>query len=389
MKHAKTPSSQNIKNFVLLGDPAVMLAYPFYNVRTLSINNEYSGKETDTLQALSHITITGQVEDVQGHVLDNFHGKLFPEIFDKPALYQTRANDHTSKVTDFQIQNKVLFKGEVTVKDGRFSFSFIVPKDISYQYGPGKISYYALDTNTFTDAQGYTEVYVGGADQLSGSDELGPEIQLYLNDTSFITGDVVNSSPVLVARLLDESGINTVGNGIGHDISAILDGFTQNPFILNDYFIPDADTYQSGWVVYPLGTLSPGTHTLSLKAWDIYNNSSEALVTFVIDTVSPLYLKKVINYPNPFRDGTNFSFTHNKPGSDFKVEIEIFGLDGRYICTLRYDFIAENLQSPPLFWDGTDVSGNFPGSGIYIFRLKAMAGQGKTAHLSQKMMIIR
>jgi hypothetical protein len=388
MRAAKTPSSQNIKNFVLLGDPALMLAYPTQKVRTTSINHVYSGKETDTLKALTYVTINGQVEDINGNMLAGFNGKVFPTVYDKPVVYQTRANDNNSRVTDFTIQNKVLYKGEVTATEGQFSYSFIVPRDISYQLGWGKISYYATDTNTFQDAHGYTEVLVGGSDDMSVADEQGPVIEIYLNDTTFRSGDVTTSSPLLLVRLYDESGINTVGNGIGHDLSAILDENTQNPLVLNDYYTPDQDTYQSGWIAYPLGKIQPGLHSLSLKAWDIYNNSSEEEVTFVIDTISPLYLKKAFNYPNPFRNGTHFIFSHNKPGSHFDVVIDIYRLDGRFVKSLRYSFISENLESDPMPWDGRDATGHPLGAGMYIYRLTATSGNGKIASVSQKLILI-
>jgi hypothetical protein len=389
MKHAKTPSSQNIKNFVLLGDPAISLAYPFLNVSTTSINNELSGKETDTLHALSLVTVTGRVEDIRGNLVSSFQGLVYPEVYDKPVLYQTRGNDITSKVKDFYIQNKILFKGEATVTDGLFSFSFLVPKDISYQFGLGKISYYALDTINYIDAQGFTPVYVGGTEELVTEDSVGPQIRLFLNDTTFVSGDYTTMSPVLVAHLFDESGINTVGNGIGHDISAVLDGYTQNPFILNDYYTSDPDTYKSGQVTYPFGNLTIGTHSLTLKAWDVYNNSTETSITFVIDTVAPLTIKSVFNYPNPFREGTHFVFSHNKPGSNIEAEIDIFDMFGRHVRTLQYQFTSENMESGPLYWNGMDEDGNFAASGIYVFRLRADSGGDRYAVASQKMIIVR
>ena len=192
-----------------------------------------------------------------------------------------------------------------------------------------------------------------------------------------------------MARLFDESGINTVGNGIGHDIIAVLDGYTQNPMLLNDYYTPDPDSYQSGWVNYPLGKLEQGTHTLTLKAWDTYDNSSEAAITFTIDTISPLLVRNIYNYPNPFREGTNFVFIHNKPGSDFNIIIDIFSIDGRLVNALKYHFTSENLESPELYWNGRDSSGNPLGSGVYIYQLEASVGGNYFARASQKLIIVR
>jgi hypothetical protein len=226
---SKTPSNQNIKNFVLLGDPALMLAYPQMKVRTLSVINENAARPADTIHAMSVVTITGQVEDLTGNKLSSFNGWLYPSVLDKPVLYKTRGNDLTSKVQNFYMQDRVLYKGLISVTNGEFSFTFVVPKDISYQMGEGKISYYAVDTNTFLDAHGYDIIWIGGSDSLVTPDVTGPDIRLYLNTLSFESGDITTPEPLLIARLYDESGINTVGNGIGHDIVAVIDDNYQMP----------------------------------------------------------------------------------------------------------------------------------------------------------------
>jgi hypothetical protein len=386
---AKTPSNQNIKNFVLLGDPALMLAYPKMRVRTDNIMNENNGKETDTIQALSRVTISGHIEDLSGNKLDGYNGVLYATVFDKPVQYKTRRNDPTSKIVDFYIQDKVIYKGEASVINGEFSFTFVVPLDISYQYGIGKISYYALDTFNLTDAHGYDPILIGGSDALAVADEVGPSIELFLNTLTFQSGDITTPDPLLIARLFDESGINSVGNGIGHDLAAVLDGDYQETLILNDYFTPETDSYQSGEILYRLGPLSNGIHTLTLKAWDILNNSSEKTIEFEVNTGARLVISNVMNRPNPFREGTSFVFEHNKPGSALEVEIRIYSLMGQNMTTLHYSVQTESNESGSLFWNGLDGSGNELPAGLYVYQLQVKSDDDYLSSTSQKLFHIK
>ncbi|MBW6460795.1 MAG: type IX secretion system sortase PorU [Bacteroidales bacterium] len=386
---SKTPSNQNIKNFVLLGDPALMLAYPQMKVRTLSVINENAARPADTIHAMSVVTITGQVEDLIGNKLHGFNGLLYPTVLDKPVLYKTRGNDLTSKVQNFYMQDRVLYKGLITVTNGEFSFTFVVPKDISYQMGEGKISYYAVDTNTFLDAHGHDMIWIGGSDSLGIADTKGPDIKLYLNSLSFISGDITTPEPLLIAWLFDESGINTVGNGIGHDIVAVIDNNYQMPIVLNNYYRPLENSYQQGDIQYRLGPFENGTHTLTLKAWDVLNNSSEATISFRVNTGARLMISNVYSYPNPTRVGTWFVFDHNKPGASYDVTIQIFNLMGQQVHNLTYSFSSEGISSDPYYWNGKDSSGNELSSGLYVYHLLVRSDDGYMAEASRKIILAR
>ncbi len=386
---SKTPSNQNIKNFVLLGDPALMLAYPKMKVITTEIINENQGRPADTIFALSKVTVKGQIQSPDGNLLSDFNGIVIPSVFDKPVIYRTRGNDPTSKVTDFLVQDKILYKGEVSVIDGEFVFTFIVPKDISYQFGKGKISYYAVDTNTFIDAAGFQGIWVGGSDPLGNTDEDGPDIHLYLNHYEFQSGDITTPSPMLIAQLYDESGINTVGNGIGHDIVAVIDGNYMESIILNDHFSPETDSYQGGEIIYPIGPFENGIHTLTLKAWDVFNNSSEATIEFEINTGKELVISGLQAQPNPLVHQTDFVFRHNKPGVELDVRITIHSLMGQPVHQIEYTSNTETLESVPYSWDGRNSGGNELPSGLYVYVVRVSSDDGFVKELSQKLMICR
>ena len=252
-------SSTNHRNFTLLGDPALCLAYPQFQVELTNVQ--------DSVMALGKVTMSGRVVDENGILLSGFNGFVYPSVFDKSINYQTLGQD-ASPVLDFDLQNALLFKGKSTVSDGEFTFSFVVPKDINYSYGNGKVSLYAQGelNGVLVDAAGYNEDFiVGGTASDYQLDSDGPEVNVFMNDTSFQFGGVTNESPDLLALVFDENGVNTVGNGIGHDVVAILDENTTSPIILNDFYESYVDDYQRGEIKYPFTNLEEGVHTLRVK----------------------------------------------------------------------------------------------------------------------------
>jgi hypothetical protein len=361
----------NNRKFTLLGDPALTIAYPVLKVRATSVNG-IPAINADTLSAKEKIIIEGEVTDVLGNVLTSFNGNVYPAVFDKPQNVNTLANDPTSQQVSFSTQTNVLFKGKASVINGRFSFSFKVPKDINYQYGNGKLSLYA--ENGEQDGNGFfTNMIIGGTANNIDSDNDGPEIKPYLNDEAFVSGGMANENPVLIIKLADSSGINTVGTGIGHDIVATLDNDNRQFFILNDFYQGELNSYQKGVVHFQLPELEPGIHTLKIKAWDVLNNSNEVLLDFTVAKDEDLELSHVLNYPNPFTTKTQFWFEHNKPGLDLQVRLQIFTLTGRVIKMIQKTINTPGNRSNELEWDGRDEYGDKVGRGVYLYKLSVTA----------------
>lgn len=378
---------QNSRNFSLLGDPAQRLAYPVNNVVTTSINGNPVGGAADTLMALALVTVSGEIHDRNGVKMTGFNGLIYPTVFDKHAVISTLGNDPGSSVRTFRLQKNILYKGKASVTNGEFSFSFIVPKDISYNYGIGRISYYAFDGTT--DAHGhYENIIVGGSAGNVAADNEGPVINLYLNDDKFVFGGVTNENPLLYAVVSDPNGINTVGNGIGHDIAAVLDENTNKTIVLNEYYEADLNSYQSGTVRYPFSQLSEGKHTLRLKVWDVYNNSSEAYTEFVVAQSAELALNHVLNYPNPFTTHTEFMFEHNRPCTDLDVNIQIFTVSGKVVKTLNAQVHCDGFRASGISWNGRDEFDQKIGRGVYVYRVKVRTPEGFTAHKFEKLVIL-
>ncbi|WP_027138434.1 type IX secretion system sortase PorU [Gaetbulibacter saemankumensis] len=362
-----------------IGDPAMKLAFAKPNIRLTKINDVPIGQSTDTLKALSYVKLAGEVTDVNGNLLTDYKGTLTTTIYDKEIERQTLANDGTRLngelvKLDFKTLGEIIFRGQASIENGQFEFDFVVPKDIGIPVGFGKVSFYANDTNLTQDQTGanINTVKIGGVNEDAAEDNIGPVITLYMNDENFVSGGITNESPTLLAKLEDANGINTA-SGIGHDIVAILDGDETNPYILNDYYQTEVDDYQKGVLSFPFRDLEPGLHTLTLKAWDVYNNSSIAEIQFIVyDQDQELVINNVLNYPNPFVNYTEFWFNHNS-SEPLNVSIQIFTVSGKLVRTLNGETLGGGVETSSLsrdiIWDGRDDFGDKIGKGVYVYKL--------------------
>lgn len=381
-------NSDNKRSFTLIGDPALKIALPSLKVVTDSINGKSPSVQIETLQALSRVTIKGHLEDNAGQKVNNFNGVLVPSIFDKVKIQQTLGQDPKSPIVPFETQKNIIYKGKASVVNGDFEFTFVVPKDIDLALGKGKISYYAYSDNT--DAGGYdTTFMVGGINTNGIVDNVGPDLTAFMNDEKFIDGSITGSSPVLLVKAFDENGINTVGSGIGHDIIAILDGEVSKPIVLNDFYASNLDDYQRGEIRYPFSDLSEGKHSVEIKVWDVNNNSSVVKVNFEVKSNNQADIKHLLNYPNPFTTKTAFMFEHNQSCSELKANIQIYSISGKLVKSIHQDISTRGFRVDGIEWDGKDEFGEQLAKGVYIYRLKIVLPDGKTAEKTEKLVILR
>lgn len=378
----------NTRNFTLLGDPAMRLAYPKHKVVTTGLNGTaVSSSDTLTLSALSKVTVSGEVQDADGQKLSNFSGTIYPTVYDKAKRLTTLNNDSEGAFS-FDLQTSKLFKGKVSVSNGEFTFSFVVPKDISHIIGDGKFSYYA--ENQQEDAHGYFSAFkIGGTAANYEEDEEGPQVSLYMNDENFVFGGITDENPYLLAYVSDKHGINMVGNGIGHDIIAVLDDETENAIVLNDYYEADLDSYEKGTIQFPFKNLKEGRHKLTLKVWDVYNNSSEVTTEFVVVKSQEIKIDRVYNYPNPFTTYTQFWFEHNQPNKQMYVQVQIFTVSGKLVKTIAQNVWSEGYRVSSIDWNGLDEYGDPLGKGVYVYKLRVRASNFSVAEEYQKMVILR
>ena len=387
--NSKVVGGDNDRKFILIGDPAQKLAYPDFEANTLKINQHVVvDNEYDTLRALQHVSVEGNIVDANNNPIADFNGTIYPTVYDKKSSVMTKGTDSGSPQETFYLWRSIIFSGSASIDNGQFSFDFVVPKDIGYNYGKGRISYYFNSDSQ--DGVGYYEnIVIGGFDDGAAGDTEGPDIALYMNDTLFKPGSVTNENPVLLAYVEDESGINTTGNGIGHDIVATIDGETENKYILNDFYSSDVNRYNKGVISYPLRNLAEGWHTLSLKVWDIYNNSSEASIDFRVVSASHVDIESLYNYPNPFYDQTTFVFAHNQADHPVEVSLFIYAADGRLVKTIKSSYSPEGYVSSQLVWNGDSDGGEKLAKGLYICNLKVVNSDGSVGTRRSKLILAK
>lgn len=359
-----------------IGDPAMHLAQPKPAIKLTEINeNPINQANNNPIEALGKIKLSGIVTDENGNQLTGYNGIVETKVFDKEIERRTLGNDGTTNnngellILDFTTLGEIIFNGQATVNNGTFDIEFIAPRDIRSELGNGRVSFYSKENGVLEDRSGYNnDIIVGGINENAADDKEGPEIQLYFNDETFVSGSTTNSSPTLIAKLEDESGINT-SSGIGHDILAYLNGDESNPIKLNEYYQSEVDDYTKGTLQYQLKDLEEGVHTLKLKAWDVYNNSSTSEIDFVVAANDELEISRVLNYPNPFINYTEFWFEHNRPFEPLEVQVQVLTVSGKIVWSTSQIITTDGFHSRDITWDGRDDFGDRIGKGVYIYKI--------------------
>ncbi|NHN27217.1 type IX secretion system sortase PorU [Flavobacterium jejuense] len=403
-------TSDNRRVVFYIGDPALKLAIPKPKVVLTEVNDVPIDQFTGTFQALSLMKIKGAIVDENDAVISNYNGDLAVQIFDKDINRTTLGNNGVVSPSPsgttiegvffpagqlitmgFNTSGETIFRGNASVNNGVFELSFVVPQDIKIPVGNGKISFYSKRNNPVLENQaGYNkDILIGGVNTNAPADNTPPVVRLYLNDESFVSGSISNCSPILLAFLEDENGINTA-SGIGHDIVAILDGDESNPYVLNDYYETENDDYTRGKIRYQFRDLSPGLHTIVFKAWDVYNNLVTTEIQFnAVCGSENITLERVLNYPNPFVSYTEFWFTHNRPFEPLDVQVQILTITGKLVRTINQQVVTDGFLCRDIKWDGKDDFGDKIGKGVYVYKLTVRsASNGDSAEKYEKLVIL-
>ena len=387
---AGSDRTQNKLQYTLLGDPALRLSAPTQDIVVDSINNiPLSSDRTFTLGAGSKVTVSGHIQSKEGEQDSDFDGTLTATVRDARELVVCKLNDPSEASEPFEYYDRpnVIFNGSDQVKQGRFSFTFAVPKDISYSNLSGLISLYAVNEDKTAEGSGICNQIVMGNSEVQSQNETGPSIYCYLNSSSFVNGGNVNPTPYFVAQLNDEDGINASGNGIGHDLQLIIDGEMAKTYSLNDYFKYDFGSYTSGSVGFSIPQLSYGEHKLLFRAWDILNNSSTAELTFnVVKGLEPRFFD-IECTQNPATTTTSFRILHDRTGSNMDVVLDVFDISGRHLWSYAEGGVStDNVYT--IDWDLTVDGGRHLQTGVYLYRLRISSDGSTYASKAKKLIIL-
>lgn len=374
LRVSKNENPNAATNVVLyLGDPALFLAIPKPKVILTKVNDIPINQTIPDFKSLAKMKISGEVTDENNVRIANYDGAVSAILFDKSTTKSTLNNDGNSPSMNFTTLGEAIFRGNASVTNGQFECSFIVPKDIRIPVDNGKISFYAQKNQILGDVTGYdTTIKIGGINENAAADNNSPKVKLYMNDETFVSGGITNESPVFIAYMEDENGINTA-SGIGHDIVAVLDGDVSNPTVLNDYYQTELDSYSKGNLHFPFRNLKTGLHTISFTVWDVYNNPTTSEIQFFVVGDETMTLTNVLNYPNPCVNYTEFWFTHNKPNEPLEVQVQVLTITGKVVWTKNQTITTAGFLSREITWDTRDDFGNRLGKGVYVYKLTVKA----------------
>lgn len=371
-------SDDNKLSYVLLGDPAVSPRYPSdYEVITTAI--------PDTLRALSENEVQGYIRTEEGDTATWFNGRLNISVYDKMQQVTTLDNDEPNvgdkSTYTYNDYPNILYSGDCPVINGRFRFTFMVPKDIRYNYGTGRIVYYAQDTVEHEEAIGHHHSFIiGGSSVVEVLDTIGPEMQLYIGSPAFRNGDRTSETPHFFAHLSDPHGINRVGSGIGHDLLLVVDDNPRQTYVLNDAFTADPGSYTSGLVSYLMPELREGMHTLTFRAWDLMNNSSTGTLNFeVVSGLNPSIVS-LTTYPNPVAAGdrVNIAIEYDQPDVQMQTDVYVYDLSGRLV----YNYSQQGTET--IRWD---LSTSRVPAGVYMYKVQLSNENTRTISKSGKLII--
>ena len=386
-----TLSSVYKLGFCLIGDPAVKIAYPEFGMKVTTVNGQSVDGNSISFKALEKITVEGEVLDVSGQLVTDFTGIVNPTVKDSKVTVTClkNSNKDDSPAFTFTDYPNTIFIGNDSVRNGKFSFTFTVPKDISYSNLQGKMNLYAVDTESGNEAQGnFDNFIVGGTSDTAETDTIGPEIRaLYLNDTTFVDGGQVNTTPYFVAELWDKSGVNITGSSVGHDMMLVIDESTVLSYNLNSYYelLPGEDG--TGIVKFPIPALEPGKHTAEFWVWDILNNSTVRTFTFeVVEGLKP-FLFDVIATPGIAREQVTFHLMHNRPESRMRVGIMVYDLAGRQLWKHEESGTSGLFENYTVSWDLTSGGARMR-PGVYIYRAAISTDNSKDATKARKFIIL-
>mgnify|MGYP002854386516 CR=1 FL=1 len=378
---------ENKLQYALLGDPALVMGNPMQKIVVDKINDQEADGTSIPLKAGERVKLSGHVEKADGSVMTDFNGIVHTRLFDSKETIVCLNNAKADEAFTYTDRNSVLHESQDSIRAGLFSEEFIIPIDINFSGENGRMVFYAINNESDTEANGsFEDIPIGGIVDDTDFDKEGPQIYAYLNDEDFQNGGEVNATPLFVAQLTDDSGISSSGNGIGHDLSLCIDGRSDMTYNINEYYKHEFGDFTKGSVAYNIPALSNGLHSLTFRAWDVLNNTSQTSLDFVVNEEMPTNILRLMASQNPAITSTNFMVSYNLPGSECDFVIEVFDFSGRCIWS-HEESAGETSGVYTVTWNLTNGAGAKVDTGIYLYRCRVRCGESKWTSKTQKIIV--
>lgn len=379
----------NRLHFIIIGDPALQLPIPQADVVVEKINGESIAEDmadAPVLPARGKATVEGYIAKTDGTVDEGFNGTLELILFDAETVVTTKGN-HGKDPYNFNDRSSRLFRCNTTVTEGRWSAEMFVPLEIENNYSPAMITLYAY-SDAGVEANGHTDkLYVYGYDENAPEDNQGPEIKRFtLNNDSFRDGSSVSSSPLVLAEVSDESGINMSSSGMGHSMLLMLDGKKSLSDVV-DYYMPYPGDPSGGTISYLLSGIEPGEHTLDLMVWDNAGNSSKASLRFAVGAHESTVIYGLTTDKNPASDNVTFMLTAEQPEPGTECIIDVLDLNGRRLWSDSSVINSAAESNVQIRWDLRDGAGHRVPRGIYLYRATVKNSKGVVDMATRKLAV--
>ncbi len=360
-----------------------------------------SAREYPWLQLVANFTTTDQLSTPRLHAWQVLHDPA-PDLAVSPAFLNLSADSVLSgqpvilKLDVFNIglagadSVRVTFSEAAPGSDEKLFSRVTLPRSLAADQ---KLTIDQLYTPTGKPGSRLVTIRVDGdnrINELSESnntvtarvqvvpDTLQPQIEITFDGRTIVSGDWVAPRPLIQARLIDDSPLSVADT---LQLNLLIDG-VRVPFNGENsaQLLAPPDTISIALLQHrPL--LAKGEHTLEVIFSDASGNINTTRIDFSV--AAGLELLRVMNYPNPLQETTDFTFVLTQAAD---VRIRIYTVNGRLIRLLEAGSVGAGFNR--LFWDGRDGDGDPIANGVYLYRVDAVSG-GSRAEVIEKCIVMR
>lgn len=225
------------------------------------------------------------------------------------------------------------------------------------------------------------------------ADKTGPVLDVTFDGRRIVNGEIVSSSPQIVARVVDRNPFllkaDTTGFNLYVQFPCTGCSFRRVNFTEPGLTWTPATDTEEFTVTYQPANLEPGSYLLQIDAVDANGNSSGEepyKVEFQVSTGAAFEVRSV--FPNPSSDKFVIRlFINEILPVDFRLDV--FNSMGQPVKSFGNESLsAIHVGTNDLTLDAIDASGHALPPGVYFFRIVVIIS-GETVEESGRLVVIR